>query len=225
MDIKKISSLSEEEKKRLFKNLKIFAVLAVIAIAVLFVPNFFHKDEEKRAEFSAVDKICELATLRCYYHDVAEYVKTPDGLFKYGFGQYGYKKMYIEYNGIVEIGIKVGEVKVGEPDKNGIVKIYVPQAEILNVDADKKSMSDPIIETGILTTITTEEKASAFSDAQATMRANTEADASIMNQAHNNAKELLKQYIVNAGKQIGVKYTVEWVGNSNAETVQKEITP
>lgn len=197
-------------------------MLLVIAILILFVPNFFHKEKQSKAEFSAVDKICELATLRCYYHDVAEYKKTPDGLFKYGLFKYGYKKLWMEYDGIVEVGIDVGEVRVAEPDEDGVVEIYVPQAKIINVGATEESMTEPITETGAFTTITTEEKATAFSEAQTTMKTNAESDNSILNQAHNNAKALLKQYVINVGKQIGEDYTVKWVENSQENPVQEK---
>ena len=37
-----------------------------------------------------------MSTLRCYYHNVAELKKNPDGLFQYGWFKYGYKKLWIE---------------------------------------------------------------------------------------------------------------------------------
>lgn len=198
-------------------------IFVVFAIIVLIFPESKEEEKQNTANFSDVSKICELATLRCYYHDVAEYEKQPDGLFKYGLFQYGYKKFWLEYDGIVEIGIDVGQVRVEQPDENGVVRIYVPDAQILNIGADETSMSDPIAETGVLTSITAEEKAQAFSEAQSTMRTNAESDSSILNQAKNNAKELLKRYVLNVGEQIGQTYTVEWLpvsllNNSEGET-------
>lgn len=70
--------------------------------------------------------------------------------------------------------IDVEQVKVETPTDDGVVKIYVPQATILDINADKTTISDPIEETGILTRITADEKAQAFSAAQATMRENAE---------------------------------------------------
>ena len=202
------------DKKKKFKifgiNMIIFAVLFVIAIVIIKFPDNEEKIVEK-AEFSDVSKICELATLKCYYHDVAEFQKDPDGLFKYGLFKYGAKKMWMEYNGIVKIGNDVGQVKVEDPTEDGIVRIYVPQATILDVYADKDTISDPIEDNGKFTEITADEKAQAFSAAQATMKENANQDSSLLNQARNNAKELLKQYVVNVGKQIGQNYTVEWL--------------
>lgn len=203
--------LDETEKKKLVKNLKVFLVMAIVAIIIFVFPDIKPKEETETADFSDVDKICELATLRCYYHDVAEYEKQPDGLFKYGLFQYGYKKMWMEYDGIVEIGIDIGEVQVNAPDEQGVVRIYVPKAKVLGIDADENSMDDPIEETGQFTTISAQEKAKAFSEAQTNMKANAEADSSMLIQAQNNAKQLLKQYVINVGEQTGQKYTVEWI--------------
>lgn len=191
-------------------------VIAVIVMSIWSYLNNQNKQETQKAEFSAVNEICELATLRCYYHDVAEYEKESNGLFNYG-----YKKFWIEYDGIVEMGIDVGKVQVHEPDTNGIVKIYVPEAKILNINADPKSMNETISDTGVFTKITIEEKSEAFSQAQITMKNNAKADSTILLQAHNNAKKLLEQYVITIGEQSGKNYTVEWVDNPTDEETQK----
>lgn len=169
--------------------------------------------ESVQAEFSAVNRICELATLRCYYHDVAEYEEHPEDRLLHNIFQYGYKKFWIEYDGIIEVGVDVSKVKVNEPDKNGVVKIYVPKAEILNIQADLESMGDWISETGMFTKITIAEKSEAFSKAQETMRINAQKDNNILLQAQENAKELLRQYVINVGKDLGEEYTVEWISD------------
>ena len=71
------------------------------------------------------------------------------------------------------------------------------QASILDVYADKDTISDPIEDNGVFTEVTADEKSQAFSTAQATIKENASSDASLLNQAHKNAKELLKQYVVN----------------------------
>lgn len=68
-------------------------------------------------DFSGVNRICELSTLRCYYHDVASFKDNPKPIFKYGLFKYGYKKYWMEYEGIVEIGIDMDEVEVNQPNK------------------------------------------------------------------------------------------------------------
>ncbi len=205
--------LKEKKKNILLRNILVGLLLIAIAFLILYFPKLFPKETQVSAEFSAVDKICELATLKCYYHNVLEDEKQPDGLFKYGLFQYGYKKFWMEYDGIVKVGVDVGEVIINKPDENGVVRIYVPKAKILDVDVDEESMSDLIYDTGVLTTITSDDQAKAYSHAQENMRECAESDTSILNAAHKNAKEVLKQYVINVGKQIGQEYTVEWIDN------------
>lgn len=209
-------NFSKKDTKKLLRNSAVTIIIVIVAVVIINIWPGQKKEEPHKAEFSDVNTICELATLRCYYHDVAEYEKQSDGLFKYG-----YKKSWIEYDGIVEIGIDVGKVQVDEPDENGVVKIYIPDAEILNINADADSMNESVSDTGIFTKITTTEKAEAFSEAQATMKNNAEADSSILLQAHDNAKKLLKQYVINIGEQIGQHYTVEWSDKPADKDIQK----
>ena len=201
----------DKKEKVLLQSCLVGLFLIIFAFTVLCFPNLFKEETPVSAEFSAVDKICELATLKCYYHNVLEDEKQPDGLFKYGLFQYGYKKFWMEYDGIVKIGVDVSEVVINKPDENNIVQIYVPEAKILDVDVVVESMSELIADTGVLTTITMDDQAKAFSHAQENMRECAESDANILNAARRNAKEVLKQYVINVGKQMGQNYTVEWI--------------
>ena len=209
------------EKKKLLKRKILFLILMVVIVIISI--KWKAKKETDTIELSqaTIEKICELATLRCYYHDVAEYEKQPEPIFKYGLFKYGYKKMWIDYEGIVTVGIDFEKVQIEKPDVNSTVRIYIPDAQVFDVDADENSMSDPFTKTGKFTKITVEEKADAFSAAQATMRTNAESDNNILTQAKNNAKELIKQYVINVGKQIGKEYKVEWINESKTNSKEK----
>lgn len=202
-------------KKMFIRNVVIGGILIAMSIAIWFLPVEFSSRQSVSAEFSAVDKICELATLKCYYHNVLEDEKQPDGLFKYGLFQYGYKKFWMEYDGIVKVGVDASDVVVKPIDENRVVKIYIPKATILDIDVDEESMSELIAETGVLTTITTDDQAKAYSMAQENMKKCAEADTSVLNEAYMNAKKLLEQYIINVGEQIEQKLIVEWLENPN----------
>ena len=199
------------ERKINWKNhigiIVMFAMI-VCALVVVMIPER-EKDVVKEMEYSSVDKICELATLRCYYHNVAEDEKQPDGLFKYGLFQFGYKKMWIEYTGIIEVGIEFSEVDISEPVDN-VVTIYVPEAKVLEANADINSIGEIISDTGVFTKITAEDQANMFAMAQMSMQEGASNDASILKQAHDNAKNLLREYVINLGKQFGMEITVEW---------------
>ena len=219
------NSFGKREKKKLAFNCGAFVLMIIIGIVIANFHGFPEKQgENDKVDFSGVTKICELSTLRCYYHNVAELKKDPDGIYKYGWFQYGYKKLFMEYTGTIEVGIDVDQVEVHEPDEKNVVYVYVPDARITTVSADEESMSKPISDTGKFTEITVEDQNKAFKDAQSNMQKEAEADASILNRAKSNAKKLIEQYIINVGEQIGEQYTVEWLDEPSNSKVEAEET-
>lgn len=203
-----------EQKKKKGGILTIFLILAIIVLLSLSVVRWIRPQSGGTtidiAEDAFVSRICELATLKCYYHNVAEY-ENQAPIFKYGLFRYDYKKFFIEYSGIVEVGIDASQIVVNPPSSDGTVEVHVPDAKILNVYADKDSLSEPISDVGLFTKVSAEEIATAFAEAQQTMREEAESDTSILDQAKENAKDLLEYNIVNTGTQTGKKYTVKWI--------------
>lgn len=189
----------------------ILIISMIVSIGIYLMPKQKLPEPDDKVDFSGVTQICELATLKCYYHDVARLEKQPQGAFKYGWGKYGYKKLWMEYDAIIEIGIDAGEVEIYEPDENGIVRIYIPEANILNVDSDENSMEMPICETGRFTEITTEDQRKAYANAQVEMEKSANNDKDIKKQAYENAQKIIEQYVVTIGEQLGKMYTVEWL--------------
>ena len=215
---KKKRTLSRQWKRRMLSTVLTAAACALAIGLVFFISG---RTAEQPATLSLNEKanvteICELATLRCYYHNVAEFEKQPDGWYKYGLAKYGYKKMWLEYSGIIEIGIRADEVVLHAPDKDGVVEAYMPEAVILNVTADKDTLSQPITETGWFTTISSEDEAEAFAEAQKNMRLQAESDTALFSRAKSNAMKLIEQYIVRIGNELGEAYTVKWVDKSAA---------
>jgi len=202
-------------------------ICLVLLIVILFLPG--NKKESRPvelSEYSSISDICELATLRSYYHNVAMYEEEPEGTAKvicdiltWPFNQLlktGYKQFWLEYSGIVEIGIdlKTDRIQINNPDASGVVNVYVPDAKVLNVDANENSFSDPLDETGLFTTITAKERSDTYAAAQDAMRQEAENDQALLWRAKNNAKILLERYIVNLGKAMGMDYSINWVDNS-----------
>lgn len=201
--------MQELKKQKKFSKTYLFIGIIVILIVLFALLKGGKKNKEINiSEYSSVQSLCELSTLKAYYHNVVECEKSPSGIFKYGFFKVGYKKMWIEYEGYANVGIDASEVKISEPDSGNNIKIYVPEAKVLDTDADIDSIEDPILETGLFTSITLEEKAQAYSVAQTNMREEASADTFILSQARENGKEVLKQYVINLGRQIGKEYTV-----------------
>ena len=165
--------------------------------------------ETQTADFSGVTSVCELATLKCYYHNVAKAETEASGIFAKWL-KTGYKKIWTEYSGIIEYGIDISQVTVSEPDKNGVVTVTMPDAQILNVDVDEDSLGTPLTDTGFLTSVTTEEKTTTLAGAQEAMEQQAKENTEMLSQAKARAKTLIEEYIKNVGESIGEEYTVEW---------------
>ncbi len=190
-------------------KMKKFAYVVLLALVVslcVVISSGCSSKEEKGADFSGVSSVAELATLKCYYHNVAK--GETEGSW---FLNMGYKKVWIEYDGVVEVGVDASQITVSDPDVQGKVKVHIPEAQILNVYLDKDSISAPIIDTGFLTNVTTEEKTIAFAEAQSNMEKTAAENKSMLNQARERAKQIIEAYVKNVGSEIGKSYSVEWV--------------
>lgn len=165
--------------------------------------------ETQTADFSGVTSVCELATLKCYYHNVAKAETEASGIFAKWL-KTRYKKIWTEYSGIIEYGIDISQVTVSEPDKNGVVTVTMPDAQVLNVDVDEDSLGTPLTDTGFLTSVTTEEKTTTLAGAQEAMEQQAKENTEMLSQAKARAKTLIEEYIKNVGESIGEEYTVEW---------------
>ena len=164
--------------------------------------------ETQTADFSGVTSVCELATLKCYYHNVAKAETEASGIFAKWL-KTGYKKIWTEYSGIIEYGIDISQVTVSEPDKNGVVTVTMPDAQVLNVDVDEDSLGTPLTDTGFLTSVTTEEKTTTLAGAQEAMEQQAKENTEMLSQAKARAKTLIEEYIKNVGESIGEEYTVQ----------------
>lgn len=181
----------------------ISAVLGVVAVTGC-------AKADAAPDFSGVKDVAELSALECYYHNVVKYHRDSDG-WLFGLVNVGEKNMWFEYDGVVEMGLNIDQVKISEPDANGVVTITIPQVEILgHPDIDTESMTDPIEANGLFTTLTADERNQALADAQANLLEMASNDEHSRLQAKERAKSLLEQYVKNAGEAIGKSYTVRW---------------
>lgn len=82
-----------------------------------------------------VRSICKLATVECYYHNVAKSEK-PAGTGIWHFGEKD-RQFWIEYTGTVKLGIDMSKVqmKVNGTD----VTVTIPEAEVQQVNVDDDS--------------------------------------------------------------------------------------
>ena len=189
------------------KNTKFTCVILITLLSINCL--FGCGSQKQKPDFSSIKSVCELSTLKCYYHNVATYEKNAHGLLKV-FGS-GYKKKWIEYSGIVNLGIDINKVDISEPDTNNVITIKIPDAEVQSTSLDKSTLSEPLTDKGVFTKITTEEKTEALSSAQQNMKETAQKDTSLLAQAKEHAKLILQGYINNLGEEFNEEYTIKWV--------------
>lgn len=167
-------------------------------------------EEEKteKPELSQIRAICKLATLECYYHNVAKNTKSAGT----GLSHLGEKdrKFWVEYSGVVKLGVDMSRGSI-EIEGNQIT-IYMPEAEIISIKADMDSISDTIYEKDSLNKnkITSEDVTTSVKEAEEQIRQNIESDSSLLVDAQERAQKLIKNYIDKIGEASGTKYTIEW---------------
>lgn len=159
-----------------------------------------------------IRKISNLATLECYYHNVAKSIqKKGEGIFNIGEVD---RKYWLEYTGVVRIGIDMSLVKMEV--KNDEITIYMPRAKVLSSSVSNTDYK----ETSIYTSddswfnknkITAENQKNAISDAQKEMLKEVEKNNSLFSQAEERAEELIKNYVLQLGEISGISYKVKFM--------------
>ena len=171
---------------------------------------------------SSIQKICELATLDCFYHNVSEWSKSGNII------GYGAKKLWIEYDGMVRIGINANDIEVSEPDKDNVITVMIPDAVILEKDLDEKSIYEIDSESPLwkfvplYNAVNTDERKAALADAQNDMEASASNNTMILDEAKERAKMIIEQNIKTAKKAEGTECTVKFVDAPEAQTVSSE---
>ena len=183
----------------------IVIVVALVAVMVLHsvYPGLFSMRYTAQ-RFPQLGAICELATLKCFYHNVAEYESGTDDWVPFN-----YKKLWLEYGGIVRIGVDASQVSVTTPDENGILEVTIPRAKVLDIDFDEESINK-LSETRIFAKVSSKTELKTFAEAQENMYETAVENQYMLAEGQNRAKELIERYILQCGKSIGEEYTVTW---------------
>lgn len=142
--------------------------LFVAVVALFIVLGLSGCDKQEQPDFSGYKKIADLATIDCTFHNVAEiYNDGTDIIFGINVG---YKKAWFEYDGSVELGVDVSQVRIEGPDASNVVTVFVPEAQVLGIpQIDETSFSDVYADTGLLTKIETMDQSLALQTAQSEM--------------------------------------------------------
>lgn len=169
------------------------------------------KEEKNTAEMepkvTQMQSICNLSVMECYYHNVAKYFEEDAEGFLFWEKD---KKFWIEYSGVVTIGVNASLVSM-EVDGT-TVTITIPEAEVLQCEVDENSLSpDSFVVDSKSADITAEDQTYAFEQAQSDLWNTAASDTALLSQAQERTKELLEGYVNNIGDAFGIEYTVNWV--------------
>lgn len=86
---------------------------------------------------SQMKSICELATMDCYYHNVAKYnEEDASGIWLWKKD----RKFWIEYAGVVTVGIDASLVNMEVKDDT--ITITLPPAKILGCKVDESTLTE-----------------------------------------------------------------------------------
>ena len=119
---------------RRFATLIIAAVLSFSCVAC-------GQKEDAPAEpnVAQMKAICELSVMDCYYHNVAKYFEEDATKGFLGIGKKD-KHFWIEYSGVVQLGIDVSLVNIEVEDTQ--ITITIPDAKVLDCKVDSESLSE-----------------------------------------------------------------------------------
>lgn len=193
---------------RKFIALLLVTVMTFIGISCGDAATITAEEEEKlKPEVSQMRSICELSVLDCYYHNVAKY-KEEDAV-----GILFWKKdkhFWIEYSGIVRIGIDASKV-LFSVDGNDI-SITLPAAKVLGCRVDEESLNEnSYITSAKAGKSEAADAIKAFSEAEQNMRAAAESDSALLANAQERTKTLIEDYVKGIGQLVGEEYHISWI--------------
>ena len=200
----------------------------IITLCFMLVVVFFcsacgttKNQENIEPQVSQMKTICELATMDCYYHNVAKYKEEDAEKFLWLTKD---KHFWIEYEGVVTIGIDASLVNIEVKDQK--VTITIPPAKVLGCKVDETTFTEAsFIVAQDSAKIDAEDQTEAFKAAQSAMEQAAAQESTLLANAQQRAQKLLEDYVNNIGNSVGKEYTIKWVyveneGNSdNAEAV------
>lgn len=189
------------------KKLMCILISAVLTLSLAACSDTEPAPVDMEPKTSQMKAICELAVMDCYYHNVAKYeLKDAEGFLWWTKD----KNLWIEYSGVVTIGIDVSRVTV-EVDGTKVT-ISIPAAEVLSCTVDSSSLTeDSFIVAQDSAAIEAEDEVYAFADAQAKLEETASQDTALLASAQQQAQQLLEDYITNIGKATGKSYSIEWI--------------
>ena len=157
-------------------------------------------------EVSRMKSICELATMECYYHNVAKY-KHENAT-----GMLWWKKdrhFWMEYAGVVTIGIDATQLSIEVKEEN--VTITIPPAKVLGCKVDESTLTeDSFIVANNSSKVEAEHQREAFASAMGNLEKEAKTNVALLASAQQRVQKLLEDYVTNLGNSIGKTYNITW---------------
>lgn len=202
------------------KNFKyLFApVLAALLLSGCSQTSDTDTAENRAPDIGEIRNICELATLKCTYHNIAKSTKAP-GSGPLHIGEKT-RKFWIDYQGTVEISFDVDKITMEQNGTDITITLPAPKltcsvipeswtADSYIIEPDQWIQKNPI---------TAEDQNKAIDAGQAAMEKQVAENSSLIQTAQLQAEELVENYIQQIGEITGDTYSVTWNVSDGAST-------
>lgn len=204
---------------------RLVSILLCVVLVLSISGCATQKTYDVKPDITQIRSICNLATLECYYHNVAKSTKTAGTQLSDCFEKD--REFWIEYTGVAKIGIDMSKVSMEIVEDT--VTVHMPEAKLLSVDILESDLNEGsyIANTdGRLNPnkITAEDQTSAINDAQNKMATSVKENTTLLLNARIRAEKLIENYIVQIGDITGVSYRIKWVYDDSGkqDTSSKE---
>ena len=191
---------------------KLFAVILSL-IFVLSLASCNNAVMPKVPDEKSLKRICELAVLKCSYHNVATFEKPAPSFFD----KNKKKRFWIEYSGSAEMGINAEDLKI--QCEGSDIKVFVPKIEVLSFINDDEYT--PYIDPRSAKIEADDEK-QALTVAQEELKGDMEKDESLVLQSRARAETLLKDYIMKINEAVGAECNITFEDLPEEEKNKKE---
>lgn len=189
---------------------KILITFIMVSIVILSLSGCNQNAKEEpvnlKPQTSNMKTIAELAVMDVYYHNVAKF-KEEGPKWKL-FGKKD-KHFWIEYSGIVKIGIDVSLLSIVVNEN--VVEITIPNAKVLEYEVDQDKLTNAsYLYAEDSVEGSAEDETKAFQEAQIEMVRVASTDTTLLASAQQRAQKLLEEYVNTIGETTGKKYSIQW---------------
>lgn len=154
-----------------------------------------------------IKAVCELATVKCYYNNVAKIEKEKNSIFQKD------REMWLEYEGVAVIGVDISLVTMNIVGNK--IEMSMPPAELLEIKPVTETLNDQsytISNDGLFfkNKITTEDQQQAVMKGQEEMEKSVLENRALFERTEKRAKALVSNYIIELSKISGYDYEIIW---------------